>query len=84
MISFIKLLIQILLTDFLVIALSCDTYLDIQTTAETLKTLLKERKEDRLCISLSTTIDFELSNDDIKLGNCTTIIRFLLYYYIIF
>ena len=81
MISFIKLLLQLLLIDFLVIALSCDTYLDIQTTTETLKTLLKERKEDRLCISLSTTIDFELSNDDIKLWNCTTRIRFLLYYF---
>ena len=73
-----------LLIDFLVLALSCDTYLDIEATAETLQTLLKERKEDKLCISLSKTIDFELSNDDIKLGNCTTIIRFLLYYYIIF
>ena len=76
MISFMKLLIQFLLIDFLVIALSCDTYLDIEAKAETFKTLLNERKEDRLCISLSNTIDFELSNDDILLRNSITIIRF--------
>ena len=87
MISFLKLLIQILLIDFLVIAFSCDAYLDIEAKAETLKTLLKERKEDRLCISLSATIDFELSNDDIKLENSTTIIQFsiiLLYYFLFY